>query len=121
MKKIYYNKLVRDKIPDVIIGKGSSLETRKLESAEYETELLKKAAEEAGGLMSARNKQELAHELADLLAVIDEIKRHKKISTVDINTAKKANMKAKGSFSKKIFLVWSSDDGYQTNERRYGK
>jgi predicted house-cleaning noncanonical NTP pyrophosphatase (MazG superfamily) len=31
MKKVYYKKLIRDKIPDKIINKGSKLETKKAE------------------------------------------------------------------------------------------
>jgi predicted house-cleaning noncanonical NTP pyrophosphatase (MazG superfamily) len=121
MKKIYYNKLIRDKIPEKIEGKGSALETRKLTTKEFEKELFKKAGEEAGGLVGAKNKKEVISELADIVDVIDEIKRLKKITTQQIKKAQKEGNKKKGGFKKRLFLLWSQDDGYKTNERRYKK
>jgi len=60
----------------------------------------------------------LADEIADVLDVIDEIKKLKKISTQDIRQAQKKNFLHKGGFQKKLYLFWSSDDGYKTNEKR---
>lgn len=121
MKKIYYNKLVRDRIPEKIAGKGSECKVKKLSEKAFERELLKKVGEEASGIMSAKTKRELASELADVIDVIEEIKRVKKISEGEIKSAQKQAYEVKGGFKKKLFLVWSSDDGYQTNERRYPK
>lgn len=41
-----YNKLVRDRIPEIISATGKSFETRILEKDEYITELKKKGYEE---------------------------------------------------------------------------
>jgi len=120
MRKIKYNKLVRDKIPEKIIKSGGSFEIRRMDSGEFERELLKKAGEEAGGLMRSVGKKEVASELGDLLDVIDEIKRHFKISENEIRKSREYEMSVKGGFEKRLFLVWSEDTGYQTNERRYG-
>ncbi|TSC60182.1 MAG: hypothetical protein LiPW15_60 [Parcubacteria group bacterium LiPW_15] len=121
MKKKYYNKLVRDRIPEKIRSKGKDCEIKKLKSKEFETELLKKVGEEASGLLSAKNLEELISELADILAVIDEIKKIKKISQKQILEAMQSNFKRKGGFDKRLFLFWSSDVGYKTNERSYKK
>jgi len=121
MKKIYYNKLIRDKIPEKIRTNGGEFKTVKLNRRQFEQELLKKAAEEAGGLIAAKTAEELAHELADLLAVIEEVKRTKRISEKQIAKALRENFARKGGFKKKLFLVWSSDTGYKTNERKYGR
>jgi predicted house-cleaning noncanonical NTP pyrophosphatase (MazG superfamily) len=121
MKKIYYNKLIRDKIPDRIKKKGGDFEIRKLSAAEFEKELLKKVGEEAGGLLNAKTKKELTSEIADILAVIREIQKVKRIPDKYIEKALQENFTRKGGFEKKLFLVWSSDTGYKTNERRYGK
>jgi hypothetical protein len=59
--------------------------------------------------------------LADVAAVIDEIKKFKKISEKDLKTAMKANIEKKGGFKKKLYLVWSEDTGYRTNEKKYSK
>ncbi|HEY4502923.1 MAG TPA: nucleoside triphosphate pyrophosphohydrolase [Candidatus Paceibacterota bacterium] len=116
-----YNKLVRDKIPHNIKVKGSSYKIKKLKQKDFEWELLKKVGEEASGLLAAKTKEEIVSELADILAVIEEIKKHKKISQRQILKAIKTNFERKGGFKKKIFLIWSSDDDYKTNERKYAK
>ena len=80
-------------------------------------ELLKKVGEEASALPGIRRKDELIKEIADVLDVIEEIKKAKKISTREITAAQKEAQKLKGGFKKRLFLVWSSDDEYKTNER----
>jgi len=119
MKKVYYNKLIRDNIPDNIRKCGGESSTVKLKSAEYEKELIKKVGEEASGLLSARTKKELIGELADVLDVIDEIKKFKKITSKQMKNAQKNSFKKKGGFKKRLFLYWSSNTGYKTNERTY--
>src|SRR3989344_1886111 len=121
MEKIYYNKLVRDRIPDIITRHGAEYEIKRLSKVDFEKELLKKVAEEASGLLSAKTKEELISEIADVLAVIEEIKKLKKITPAQITKALKANYTKKGGFKKKLFLTWSSDNGYKTIEIRYKK
>jgi predicted house-cleaning noncanonical NTP pyrophosphatase (MazG superfamily) len=118
MKKIYYNKLIRDKIPEKIKRNGGDYKINKLNQKFFETELLKKVGEEASGLLASKTKEELASELADIIAVIEEIKKLKRITSKQISEALKTNFDKKGGFNKKLFLVWSSDTGYKTNERR---
>ena len=119
MKKIYYNKLIRDRIPEKIRKSGGDFEIRKLKTKEFEKELIKKAGEEADGLFAAKTKKELISELADVLDVIEEIKKLKRITITQIKKAQREVTKIKGGFKKKLFLVWSSDTGYKTNERTY--
>jgi len=121
MLKIHYNKLIRDKIPEKIKSKGADLKTKRLKSKEYEKELIQKVGEEASGLLSAKNKKELISELADVIDVIEEIKKLKRITNLEIKKAQKEAFKIKGGFNKRLFLFWSSDDGYRSNERRYSR
>jgi predicted house-cleaning noncanonical NTP pyrophosphatase (MazG superfamily) len=118
MKKIFYRKLIRDKIPAKMTRVGAAYQVRKLGKKEFEKELLKKASEEASGLLTAKNRNELVEELADVLDVVEEIKRVKKIKTSEIQRMQKENARQKGGFQKRIYLVWSKDDGYKTNERK---
>ncbi len=121
MKKIYYNKLVRDRIPAKITKNGGTYKIKKLDQAAFERELVKKVGEEATGLLHARTKEEIASELGDIIDVIEEVKKVKKISQKEIESAQKKAYDLKGGFKKKLFLVWSSDTGYRTNERRYSR
>mgnify|MGYP001585920072 FL=1 len=118
MKKIYYNKLIRDRIPEKILKKGSKLKTRVLGRAAFERELRLKVVEEAGGVAAAASKKELLDELADLQTVVDALKRLKKITASEARAGYVKNLRAKGKFKKRLYLVWSSDDGYRTNEGR---
>jgi len=118
MEKLYFNRLIRDKILDKLIGKGLVFRSRELSEEEFEKELVKKVPEEGEGLVAAKTREEFLMEFGDLLYVIDEIKRVKKISDQELNEIKKNNFDKKGSFSKRIYLEWTSDDGYQTNEKK---
>jgi len=121
IKKIYYNKLVRDKIPQIIGKSGGTAEFKKLNLKEFQKELFLKVGEEASALPFVKTKSEIISELADIFAVTDEIMKLKKIKTSDIKNAMKANFVKKGGFEKRLFLVWSQDTGYRTNERRNSK
>lgn len=119
MNKIFFNKLIRDKIPEKLKAKGCNFEIKKMNEIDFETELLKKVGEEASALPIAKSKEELISEIADVLAVIDEIKKFKNISEEQLETAKKTNFDKKGGFDQRLFLCWTSDDGYKTNETKY--
>jgi|SRR3989344_419239 len=117
MKKIFYNKLIRDNIPQVIKKNGGDFKIKKLSSKEFEKELIRKVGEEASGLLGAKDKQGLTSELADVLDVIEEIKRIKGITNQEIKKSQKVAYEKKGGFKKKLYLFWSSDTGYKTNEK----
>jgi len=121
MKKIHYNKLIRDKIPEKIRKSGGDYKIEKLKTKKFEKELIKKVGEEADGLLAAKSKKELISELADVIDVIEEIKRFKKITNQQIKKAQRESDEIKGGFKKRLFLFWSSDTGYKSNERRYTK
>lgn len=115
MKKVYYNKLIRDKIPEVIRANGSDCEVKILSDDDFVNELLKKVEEEARELSECQNRKEIIEELSDVIDVIEEVKKVKNISEEEINEAKIKSMERKGGFDKKLFLVWSSNDGYKKN------
>ena len=121
MGRIYYNKLIRDKIPQVIEQAGSECETYTLDQKQFEEALLKKVEEEASALPECTSREETISELADVLDVIDEIKRLKEITDDELHAAQQKNFVKKGGFDKQLFLVWSSDDDYKTNEKRNAK
>ena len=118
MKKVYYHKLIRDKVPEKIRRRGGDLEVYRLTNTEFEEELLKKVSEEADAVSRVTKRSDLLDELADLETVLAALKKFKKISPKELRTIGKDNMRRKGGFKKRLYLVWSSDTGYKTNERK---
>ncbi len=100
---------------------GAAYKIRKLGKKEFEKELLKKVGEEASGLLAAKKKKDIIEELADVLDVVEEIRRHWKIKPSCLRKKQKENDRKKGGFKKKIYLVWSEDTGCKTNDRKYRK
>ena len=66
MKEIVYNKLVRDRIPEIIRADGKECETEVLEDGAFLAALDKKMTEELQEYFESHS----AEELADLLEVI---------------------------------------------------
>lgn len=118
-KKIYYNKLIRDKIPERIKEAGGDYLCRKLNKKEFVLELAKKIGEESDGLVNAKNRKGFIEELGDVIDVIEELKKAVKVKPSEISKVRKNAQMKKGGFDKRLFLVWSSDTGYKSNERRY--
>ena len=96
-----YNKLVRDKIPEIITANGEKANTRILSEEEYKLELRKKLVEEAKEYLEDGS----VEELADVMEVIYALMKADPYleSMVEIERAKK-NVK-RGAFDKKIFLI----------------
>ncbi len=121
MRRIFYNKLVRDKIPEIIESKGEQCDARILDDAhEFQQELLKKITEEAGGLVKARTRTELLNEYADLMVALDALMDLMEFTEADIATAVKENVEKKGNYKRQLFLHWSEDSEYRSNETPQG-
>lgn len=103
MEKIY-NKLVRDKIPEIIENDGETPVVKVLNDNEYKKELEKKLKEEYEEVLLAKDKKERLEELADMLEVIRTLAllEDEDIQSV-INIMDKKREK-RGGFTKKLFL-----------------
>ena len=96
MKKVFYNKLVRDKIQEKIEKNGEACEVRVIEDDdEFEQELFKKIKEEADALASVSSREEFLKEYADLMVVLDALTHHMEFSEADIKTAIEENVAKK--------------------------
>ena len=102
MERIY-NKLVRDKIPNIIKAKGETPVVRILDEVEYKNELEKKLYEEYKEVIEASGDERI-EELADMLEVIRALAslENKNLNDI-IDIADKKNKK-RGAFDEKIFL-----------------
>ena len=95
-----YNKLVRDKIPQILDEKGVVHTTHIAEDREYWIKLKEKLSEEVAEFQ----KDETRDELADILEVIDAIKKYKNYSNEDILEIKNVKLQDRGGFEKRIIL-----------------
>lgn len=119
--RVYYNKLVRDNIPDKIKSKGEHCEVRTVtDMQEFQQELMKKIKEEAASLSMARTKEEFLGEYADLMVVLETIIGQLEISHEELHAAREDNLLKKGGYKHRHFLVWSDDVGYSSNESPQG-
>ena len=97
---IMYNKLVRDKIPEIIAASGKICETEILSDAQYLQMLDKKLDEELAEYHQAQN----IEELADLLEVLYATAKAKGYSIEELEQVRVKKQKARGGFDGKILL-----------------
>ncbi len=95
-----YNKLVRDKIPEIISNNGENPKTRILDNIEYKKELDRKLLEEVNEYLKDDN----IEELADIEEVLLAILSYKDTSIEEFEKIRKEKEDKRGAFKKKIFL-----------------
>jgi predicted house-cleaning noncanonical NTP pyrophosphatase (MazG superfamily) len=95
-----YNKLVRDRIPQLIVEDGRKPFTRFLNDWEYLAELKKKLQEE----ISEYAKSGELEELVDIGEVIHAILTVEKVSVETYQRMRLEKREARGGFEKRIFL-----------------
>ena len=108
MKKIY-NKLVRDKMPEIIKKDGfEEFKIRILDDVEYKNELLNKIVEEAEEVRETQgNKKELIKEIGDVLETVDYLIKEFGLDKKEIENIRKEKKQSRGGFDKKIFLEYT--------------
>ena len=107
MKKTH-NKLIRDKIPEIIEETGVNYKVRTLDNEEYKKELLKKIVEEAKEVLETDGKkEELNKELGDVLEVIDHLTSAFGLDKEEIEKVKQERKGSRGGFDKKLFLEYT--------------
>jgi predicted house-cleaning noncanonical NTP pyrophosphatase (MazG superfamily) len=102
MERIY-NKLVRDKIPNIIEEKGETPVVKVLDEINYKKELEKKLYEEYKEVIEA-NGDERIEELADMLEVIRALACLENKNLNDIIEKADKKSEKRGAFNQKIFL-----------------
>ncbi len=105
MPKIEYNKLVRDRIPEIIEASGAKCEIRILSNEEYLEMLDKKLDEE----LSEYHKDQDIEELADLLEVIYAAARARGYTANELEAIRAQKAQKRGAFKNKILLLHTSD------------
>jgi len=95
-----YNKLVRDKIPEIIKNKGGVSITHIADDAEYWAKLKEKLQEEVDEFMEDQS----IEELADIIEVIEAICDFKNFSKEELQKTKDEKAAERGKFRDKIIL-----------------
>ena len=99
--KILYNKLVRDRIPEIIEASGKSCKTAILSNEEYLKMIDAKLDEE----LAEYHKDQNIEELADLLEVIRAAALARGYSLEELETVRAKKAEIRGGFEKKILLI----------------
>ena len=98
-----YQKLVRDKIPEIIKNNNETPITRILSDEEYKKELEKKLLEEYQEVIEATGQDRL-EELADMLEIITYLAQLENATLTDIMSIAISKKEKNGGFDKKIYL-----------------
>lgn len=102
-----HNKLVRDKIPEIIAESGKKVTFRVLNDDEYKIELEKKLDEEVAEFHESKSLEELA----DILEVFCALSMAHGFKFFEVYNKAIAKSDERGGFAKRIFLVEVEDDG----------
>lgn len=100
MPTITHNKLVRDKIPEIIEKSGKAAHCRVLENEEYLAELDRKLNEECAEYQADKS----IEEMADVLEVLYAIAEARGYSVEELERVRAAKAEKRGGFQDRIFL-----------------
>ncbi|WP_175991546.1 nucleoside triphosphate pyrophosphohydrolase [Bacillus sp. Marseille-Q1617] len=104
-----YNKLVRDKIPQIIESKGKKFSIKVLNDEDYIKYLKEKAYEELDECCAAETDGEAMEELADLLEVIRALAVQHGSSIEEVEAGRIDKVEKRGGFQEKVFLIEVED------------
>ncbi|RNB90706.1 phosphoribosyl-ATP pyrophosphohydrolase [Brevibacillus fluminis] len=111
-----YNKLVRDRIPQIIEEKGKTCSIKILDDAAYHRELRKKLQEEWQEYLAASHDEERLEELADMLEVIYALANEHGASHGMLEELRHRKAEMNGAFAEKLLLLEVVERGKQPNE-----
>jgi predicted house-cleaning noncanonical NTP pyrophosphatase (MazG superfamily) len=96
-----YNKLVRDKIPEIIEASGKKAKIRIAGDAEYKTLLRRKLQEEVNEFLESNDPKELA----DIIEVILSLSKTYGISLTELLKMAEKKRAERGGFDRRIVLL----------------
>ncbi|OES44682.1 nucleoside triphosphate pyrophosphohydrolase [Domibacillus iocasae] len=105
-----HNKLVRDRILEVIEKAGKTYTSRVLDEKEYIKEVRTKMHEELAEYEEAENDQDAVEELADLLELIHAAAAIHGATADELEEVRRAKAEKRGGFSDRIYLIEVEDD-----------
>lgn len=106
MARKYYNKLIRDRIPELIERDNGTPSLSILDAPSFQKALKEKLVEEAKEVLGAESKEGFIDELGDLLEVIDTLLTNDGLSIDEVRSRQAKKRAARGGFEQKIFLSY---------------
>lgn len=103
-----YNKLVRDRIPEILLEAGLNFEITTLAETEYRQAVRKKILEEAQEVAES-DPEHLLTELADLYEAIDALVVSYGLDREAIAKKQKQRLAERGGFKQRIQLLWTEN------------
>jgi len=95
-----YNKLVRDKIPQILERMGKKHKCHTASQEEYEQKLWEKLDEEIGEFKAVPCDEEMA----DILEVMNALMEYYNLDPYEVETAQQAKAGSRGSFRERTIL-----------------
>lgn len=99
-----YDKLVRDRIPEIIRRRGGEPVFRTASAEEYGRRLGEKLQEESAEFASAETDEARKEELADVLEVIHALAAHLRLGMNDIEAVRAKKAEERGGFVERVIL-----------------
>jgi predicted house-cleaning noncanonical NTP pyrophosphatase (MazG superfamily) len=96
-----YNKVIRDKIPEIIEKSGKKSNIKHLDDESFLAELEKKLNEEVSEYVESKD----VEELADLLEVIYRISELRGVNSDELDKIRKDKAEKRGKFTNNVFLL----------------
>lgn len=106
MTRKIYNKLIRDKIPEIIKKDNAVPKVLELDDKQFAIRLKEKLMEEVKELIEAKTEKEILNELVDVFEVLESIALNNHITIADIKKQKEKKKIQRGGFDKKLFLEY---------------
>ncbi|MCP3740413.1 phosphoribosyl-ATP pyrophosphohydrolase [Rossellomorea sp. BNER] len=100
-----YNKLVRDRIPEIIENTRKKFTTERLNDTRYIEELKKKSFEELEEYCEAESRVDALEEMADLLEIMHALAKYHGSSMEEIEKIRVQKAKERGGFRDKVYLI----------------
>ena len=101
----FYNKLIRDRIPEIIKNDYKLCEVRILDNTEFSREVYRKLVEEMAELSNASTRDEIINEMADIHELLDTLRDIHQINLDEVLAKQKSKGLTNGKFERKLFLI----------------
>ena len=106
MNRKTYNKLIRNKIPEIIKKDNAIPKISILNDGQFTTALKEKLVEKAKELLEAKTHEEILNELSDVLELVESIATNNELTIAEVEKQKLAKKEKRGGFEKKLFLEY---------------